>query len=235
MARTSVPVHPRRRAPTGLLLAVDHRARAVGTLIALVLSTGITVVTVEAVQGDAARDPITATAPLPTGPVSDPAWALDPNQAEAIVRAGLSASTTEGADRHIHASLAVTVSGIPVTVPEGIGMVTTPSGNVTGLSALHTHDRSGRLHVEAANAADEFDLGQVFTQWGPRVSTGCIGTVCNGPTGEWGAYVNGQRVGGNNPLVFVHEIVLNEGQQIQVVFGRRSVAPKDVFVPPISI
>ncbi|MGA0609577.1 hypothetical protein [Caldimonas sp. KR1-144] len=64
---------------------------------------------------------------------------------------------------HIHAHLTIFRDGVQLAVPAEIGIV--PSCRY----ALHTHDRSGLIHVEAA-APVSFTLGQFFALWGQTLS-----------------------------------------------------------------
>ncbi|RYG63469.1 hypothetical protein EON80_21180 [bacterium] len=79
-------------------------------------------------------------------------------------------------DYHIHSHLSIFVNGRQLAVPAAIGIanphsITTPEfpdGFVdygSCVYALHTHDTSGRLHVEAPTQRT-FTLGQVFRIWG---------------------------------------------------------------------
>lgn len=60
---------------------------------------------------------------------------------------------------HIHAHLIITYDGHPVTVPANIGIVK------DRYAVIHTHDRSGSLHIEG-RPGQVFTLGQFFAEWG---------------------------------------------------------------------
>jgi hypothetical protein len=84
---------------------------------------------------------------------------------------------------HIHSNLNVTVNGKSLIVPNGIGInsklwndhsldkfgterKTTIFGMVTpAMSALHTHDSSGTIHVESTEYRN-YTLGQFLNIWG---------------------------------------------------------------------
>ncbi|HEV7607891.1 MAG TPA: hypothetical protein VGO61_11170 [Steroidobacteraceae bacterium] len=100
---------------------------------------------------------------------------------------------------HVHSHLSIFLNGQALAVPGEIGIVDT-SPTTHCFYSLHTHDKSGKLHVEAAAPAT-FTLGQVFTIWGqPLDSTNVAGltgmpiviyvTDHNGvvteATGNWG-------------------------------------------------
>lgn len=83
-------------------------------------------------------------------------------------------------DYHIHSHLSIFLNGRQIAVPAGIGIknphtiVTSefPDGFVDYgdcVYPLHTHDTSGRLHVEAPTPRT-FTLGQVFRVWGQPLS-----------------------------------------------------------------
>ena len=60
---------------------------------------------------------------------------------------------------HLHAQLSIFVDGQPVTVPADIGV------GAGGVLAVHTHDATGKLHIESAQARD-FRLRELFDAWG---------------------------------------------------------------------
>lgn len=64
---------------------------------------------------------------------------------------------------HIHSHLSVIVNGQARSIPASIGIV--DNGTTDCHYQLHTHDLSGKLHVEAPAAAT-FTLGQLFSIWG---------------------------------------------------------------------
>jgi hypothetical protein len=99
---------------------------------------------------------------------------------------------------HVHTHLSIFLDGVGLAVPEHIGIVKL-SPTEECFYTLHTHDHSGKLHVEAAAPA-MFTLGQLFMIWGqplgPDNVAGLIGkpivvyvTDNNGvvteATGDW--------------------------------------------------
>lgn len=64
---------------------------------------------------------------------------------------------------HVHSHLSIFVDGVAQAVPANIGIVDTALLDCHYY--LHTHDLSGKVHVEAPAAAD-FTLGQLFAIWG---------------------------------------------------------------------
>jgi hypothetical protein len=138
--------------------------------------------------------------------------------------------------RHDHVHLDVVVDGRKVTVPAGVGLADPidsgacpvqpdPDGDcrtghvdVPGVaySPLHTHSTSGLIHIES-DRPGSFTLGQFFTEWGVRLSRGCVGGYCDGHGDALRVYVDG-RLDRGNP----REIVLGNHQEIAVVFGDRA-------------
>lgn len=119
---------------------------------------------------------------------------------------GLSALGTEGTVIHIHQHLDVYVNGKKATVPALIGI-----DDNAFLTELHTHDNSGILHVESPTNRD-FVLGQVFGEWGVKLTAGCISTLC----GKLSWYVNGKKMTGNPA-----QLVLKAHQEIVIVSGKK--------------
>ncbi|MEO8019323.1 MAG: hypothetical protein ABI769_16050, partial [Pseudomonadota bacterium] len=75
---------------------------------------------------------------------------------------------------HVHSHLSIFLDGVALAVPAELGIVqTTPTTEC--FYSIHTHDKSGKLHIEAA-APGTFTLGQLFTIWGqPLDSTNVAG------------------------------------------------------------
>jgi hypothetical protein len=87
---------------------------------------------------------------------------------------------------HVHAHLDVFVNGVRAPVPAQIGIDTV----TRVISPLHTHDRTGIVHIEAEVPAD-FTVGQFFTEWAVRLTGDCVGGYCK-PAVPWRVVVNGQ-------------------------------------------
>jgi hypothetical protein len=73
---------------------------------------------------------------------------------------------------HDHVSLAITVNGEQIVVPQGIGIQpelwkdhTLDKYGPTGLSPMHTHDASGVIHIEST-ANREYTFGEFLQVWG---------------------------------------------------------------------
>jgi hypothetical protein len=65
---------------------------------------------------------------------------------------------------HVHTHLAFFLDRRQLALPQSVGSVEPRPGSHC-YYALHTHDESGRVHVEAA-AEGMFTLGQLFRIWG---------------------------------------------------------------------
>ncbi|MDQ6651019.1 MAG: hypothetical protein M3Z02_13015 [Actinomycetota bacterium] len=90
-------------------------------------------------------------------------------------------------DVHYHAHLDVIADGAKIPVVANLGI----DYKAQKISPLHTHDASGVIHIEAAKS-DVFTLGQLFTEWGVRLSPDCVGGLCTGGGKTLRVYVNGQ-------------------------------------------
>jgi hypothetical protein len=151
----------------------------------------------------------------PSSPAANAPWG--PNAAglrDRLRALGLPALAQEGTALHIHQHLDLYLNGKHEAVPAGIGI----GPGRSFLAPIHTHDRTGILHVESPTRA-AFTLGQFFGVWGVRLSARCIGGYCarDGRTPE--AFVNGLRVSGDPgriPLRPHEEIVLAFGTQAQL-------------------
>ncbi len=68
-----------------------------------------------------------------------------------------------GLSMHVHSELEIYFDDQKQTIPANIGI--TPEC----MKALHTHDESGKIHIEHPQA-QEFKLWQFFTNWGQPFS-----------------------------------------------------------------
>jgi len=75
---------------------------------------------------------------------------------------GLECFPTMPDDYHVHTHLTIYLNGEALAVPQNIGI---ESGPPRCFYSIHTHDYSGKLHIEAA-AEGSFTLGQFFAVWG---------------------------------------------------------------------
>ena len=153
-----------------------------------------------------------------------------PSATRALSRAaGLKLEPHEFFAYHVHAHLDVFVSGKPLRIPAGIGIVISDPGVQWGqlpdgsrlyggirecarpcISPLHTHDESGILHTES-QLHHPNRLGQFFTEWRVRLSRSCIGGYCR----RMRVFVNGKRYAGDP-----RAITLTDRKEIAIVVGK---------------
>ncbi|MCZ2403015.1 hypothetical protein IV498_07420 [Paenarthrobacter sp. Z7-10] len=145
-----------------------------------------------------------------------PAWALDfAGSGERIKSAGLQILDAEGTVEHYHAHLDIFVDGNKVAVPANIGFAVDASGQATGISALHTHDTSGVVHIEAATAGKKYILGQLLTEWGVLGTDGSIGGKTGRGDQGWHLVVNGAKDDADPT-----SLTLRAHQEIALVYGK---------------
>lgn len=158
-------------------------------------------------------------------------WPRPDNTAVLAARAGAPPDRKEYLSFHIHAHLDVFVNGRSVTVPAALGIEIrdpgvksfkdpgkpTEYGGIERckdpcISALHTHDESGVIHIEAKVPAD-YRLGQFFEVWNVSLTSSCVGGYCT-PEAPIAVFVNGKQLR-SDPA----ELVLKDGQEIAIVIG----------------
>lgn len=70
---------------------------------------------------------------------------------------------------HVHTHLAVFNDGVQLSIPERVGFVRFGTSTACHYP-LHTHDKSGLIHVHAL-APTDFTLGQFFQTWGQSLTS----------------------------------------------------------------
>jgi hypothetical protein len=83
---------------------------------------------------------------------------------------GLTCDVNMDETYHVHTHLSIFLNGEALQVPGDIGVVRTSTPGVRCFYAIHTHDQSGKIHVEAP-APGVFTLGQLFAIWGQNLSS----------------------------------------------------------------
>jgi hypothetical protein len=131
-------------------------------------------------------------ATVAVGADTSPPWPAPKDATAAVRAAGLPMMSAEGQVEHIHSHLDVLVDGKAVPVPANIG-VDLRTGR---MSALHTHNDSGVIHVEAP-ARRQFSVGEFFTEWGVSLSDNNIGALRAGDGKTVRVFVNGTLREGN--------------------------------------
>ena len=153
---------------------------------------------------------------LPGVLTTPPPWPANGDKLQLRLRAiRLDPLTQEGQVLHIHQHLDLFAEGRRVTVPANIGI--DPAGAF--LSALHTHDDSGIMHVESPTAA-QFTLGQFFAVWGVRLDARCIGGRCARGSRRLRAWVDGKPVAADPT-----RIILDQHQEIVLAYGTAAQVP----------
>lgn len=147
-----------------------------------------------------------------------PPWPLPSDAAPYLAAAGLQVAAEEHVDVHYHAHLDIVVDGSPVAVPAGIGFVIR-DGQPTGITALHTHDATGVIHIESQKE-QTFTLGQFFTEWGVALSTDQLGGLRSGASHVLRVFVDGKAFDGNPA-----DIVLRPHEEIALWYGPRDQNP----------
>ena len=123
---------------------------------------------------------------------TSPPWPAPADVAGRVTSAGLDLGPM-GTAEHYHPTLRILIRGREVTVPGNIGV----DPQTGAMSALHTHEQDGTVHVEAATAGQMFTLGQLFTQWGVKLTATQIGGVKAAPGQRVSATHNGTVVDGD--------------------------------------
>lgn len=153
--------------------------------------------------------------PSQDGRTTAPPWSAPTDVSARVKAAGLSLLSEEGAALHTHQHLSISVDGSPVTVPAEIGI-----DEGRGISAIHTHDTSGIVHVESPTVKT-FRLGQVFTEWNVRLGTGAVGPYVDGKDGATVAvFVGGSRTDGDP-----RKLPLTAHEDIGIVVTHGGAAP----------
>ncbi len=80
---------------------------------------------------------------------------------------------------HVHSHLSIFLNGDQLIVPDHVG-IPTPPGGTECTYAVHTHDGSGVIHIEAP-AAGSFTLGNFFHIWGRPLDRTNIGGISGLP------------------------------------------------------
>jgi hypothetical protein len=137
---------------------------------------------------------------------SSPPWPAPADVPDRVAAAGLDLGPM-GTAEHYHPHLSITIDGQPVPVTPNIGVDPTTGA----MSAVHTHEGDGTIHIEADTVGEKFTLGQLFTQWGVALTPTQIGGV-QAPAGEKVKVTsNGAPVPGNPA-----DLLLEPDQQIEL-------------------
>ncbi len=103
---------------------------------------------------------------------SAPPWPAPTDVPEMVAAAGLDLGPM-GTAEHYHPHLTIIIEGQQVPVTPNIGV----DPSTGAMSAVHTHEGDGTIHIEADTVGEKFTLGQLFTQWGVALTPTQIGGV----------------------------------------------------------
>jgi hypothetical protein len=140
-------------------------------------------------------------------PVSQGTWQPNyDNLQGAIAAMGLPASSaTMAYATHFHVHITLYVDGRKTPIPSQVGI----DPVTQTLAAIHTHDDTGIIHMEAGEKGFAPPLQDVFNIWGVRFNAKCIGGYCGGVE----MWVNG------HPNTELGKYVLHEHDVITIVEG----------------
>ncbi|MBG0738912.1 hypothetical protein IV500_05680 [Paeniglutamicibacter antarcticus] len=148
-------------------------------------------------------------------PSSSAGWELNhAGGGDRIKSAGLEVLKAEGNAEHFHAHLDVFTDGKAMTVPADIGFEHNAAGQPTGISALHSHDESGIIHIEAPTAGATYTLGQFLTEWGVLDGTDKTPGTAHSSSDGWAVAVNGTQQSGS-----ISDVVLKAHDEIVLFHG----------------
>lgn len=137
--------------------------------------------------------PTTSAATEAAAQPSLPPWPAPVDAVPARVEAAGLDLGPMGMAEHYHPRLEIIIGGDPVQVPANIGV-----DPYTGaMSAVHTHETDGTIHIEADTVGEVFTLGQLFTQWGVELTSTQIGGVIAESGEKVDLTSNGTAVEGN--------------------------------------
>ena len=139
-------------------------------------------------RADSRSDPTTSTPSASTMPP----WPAPSDVAAHVAAAGLDLGPM-GTAEHYHPHLRIVLDGVEVPIPPNVGVDPTTGA----MSALHTHEGDGTIHIEADSVGEVFTLGQFFTQWGVALTPDEIGGVRAEPGQRVEVTSNGNKVTGD--------------------------------------
>jgi hypothetical protein len=142
-----------------------------------------------------------------------PPWSPEyAHLAERLKRLGLPPGGKE--TFHIHALLHIYVAGLLVPLAANIGL--DPAKNLQ--SSLHTHDRTGIIHMEASHPYN-YTLGDFFSVWGVKLGPAQLGGLSGYGGNHLHYYVNGKPL--SNPAAYV----MRNNDSIVIGYGADSSFP----------
>lgn len=123
-----------------------------------------------------------------------------------------------GLERHDHVTLEIYIDGQQRTVDANIGIQTELcNGNENNMHAVHTHDTSGRLHIEL-NEVGDVQLGVFFDIWGVHFDETGIFDHRTNSTHEMAMYVyqSNQVASEENRIESFDNYLLDNGETVEI-------------------
>jgi hypothetical protein len=112
---------------------------------------------------------------------------------------------------HLHATLAISINGIPKEIPANVGI------KPGCMNSLHMHDKTGLIHVEAPEKRD-FTLGDFFAVWDKPFSSTQLLDLTTDDTHVIRVTVNG------TPVATYENTVLRDGDTIVISYEQKQKA-----------
>lgn len=195
--------------------AAERRGRWIRYAASGILAVAVVAIVVAAITAGGAGTSGTSTtagqasSALQTGA---PPWPPETSGLQARL-AGLDLPA-EGESFHAHAVLRVFIDGQQVDVPANIG-IDPASGT---MASLHTHDDSGKIHMEAAQP-HAFTLDHFFTVWGVTFGRQQLGGLKATSDKTLEVFANGKPV---DPRTYA----LKDNDKLVVAYGKPGSAPR---------
>ena len=129
-----------------------------------------------------------------------------------------------GLARHDHITLQVFIDGNPYVVESAIGIQTDAcNGNENYMHTIHTHDDTGRLHIEL-NDPGNISLGVFFDIWGHHFNETGIFDYRVNATHEMVMHVHasGESATEDNRVTSFDDYLLQNGEVIEIHYRAKS-------------
>lgn len=123
-----------------------------------------------------------------------------------------------GLARHDHVTLKIFIDGNPYTIESAIGIQTDVcNGDENYMHTIHTHDDTGRLHVEL-NEAGNISLGVFFDIWGHHFDETGIFDYRSNSTHEMAMYIHAPNEDATEEhrVVSFDDYLIQNGEVIEV-------------------
>ena len=129
-----------------------------------------------------------------------------------------------GLARHDHVTLQIFIDGNPYTVESAIGIQTDIcNGNENNMHTVHTHDDTGKLHVEL-NEPGNVSLGVFFDIWGHHFNETGIFDYRINATHEMVMHVHASNESASeeNRITSFDDYLLQNGEVIEVHYRAKA-------------